>query len=198
MSEESRTDARAQDQPIKVLVVSRDRLFAAGLVDLLRVAGVDARACGAEQLDDLVRSGSVDGVQGGGVCSEGRSAAAFLDALVVEVDGLSEDQRQMLDRACRVAPLMEVISISTLPEVSDAVEACRSGVYAVLQYPVSSEEFIRAVVGAGRRKRRAELRMRQLESEHGWKQGAKARPGLEAGARSRPDRPGADGPQGER
>lgn len=87
------------------------------------------------------------------------------DVVVVDADRLQEDDWDALDRLRTEAPLVEVVLLSDAPGVPGAVRALRSGVFAVLQHPVTGEELIAAVCAAAERKRRAERRIRELSAE---------------------------------
>ena len=131
------------EQPIRVAVISADRVFADSLAVMLAGEGVAALrmapTAAAEPHD--------------------------LDVIVVESTGLDDPLWRTVEALRRDDPLVELVVVTSEPDVHDAVETVRSGAYTVLQYPVTGEELAAAVVAAGRRKRRATRRIHQINHE---------------------------------
>lgn len=146
--------------PIRVAVVSADPVYVQTLTEFLRRRGIEVSRAGADAASGL----DLDRV----------------DVLLVETHGAAADEWALLERVRRQAPLVEVVAISSDPLVREAVRALRAGLYAVLQYPVSGDQLAETIAGAGTRKRRAEVRMRQLNGNQEW-QGGRA-----GGRRRRP------------
>jgi len=86
------------------------------------------------------------------------------DVVVLEnVD--HEEEERLIARLRRTAPLAEVVVIATQRPVEEAMSTLRAGVFAVLIHPVAIVDLVNAITGALARKRRAEARIRQLESQ---------------------------------
>lgn len=151
-----RTELPGAPGPVHVLIASGDRVFASHLCACLAAEAMtvtlwEAPATGP--LPDL----------------------AGVDVLLIETFGLGEAQRELLDTLHEAAPLVEVVAISEDPAVENAVQALRAGVFAILEYPVSSDVIAREITRACERKRRAERRIRQLDDQGRWGEAA-ARP----------------------
>ena len=159
-------------RPIRVLVASGDRVFADHLCTCLaakHMAVTVWTASAGGRLPDLART----------------------DVLLVETYGLDEAQRDLLESLRDAAPLVEVVAISSDPAVEDVVQALRAGVFAVLEYPVSSDVIANEITRAGERKRRAELRIRELDGEARWGETAARAPG--GGTDGGSNEPGEEG-----
>lgn len=138
----------APESPIRVVVVSSDRVYASSLAEFLTAAGMTVRCLSPTQrLPDPV-------------LTEG-----WADVVLVEIHGLDSSEWRLLEDVRRREPLVEVVAISSDPVVEDAVCALREGVYSVLQYPVSSEQLADTITRAVARKRRAEGRLRELDED---------------------------------
>lgn len=131
----------APDDPIRVAVLSADRVFADSLAVMLAGDGMTA----LRVIPPTVVGG--------------------LDVVVVESPGLGDPLWQAVEALHREDPLVEVVVVTSEPDVHDAVETVRSGAFTVLQYPVTGEELTGAVLDAGRRKRRATRRIDQIDHE---------------------------------
>jgi len=141
---------------IQVLIASGDRVFADHLRACLAAKSMEVTLWAAPAVGPLPDLSGVD-------------------VLLVETFGLGEAQRELLDALHEAAPLVEVVAISSDPAVENAVQALRAGVFAILEYPVSSDVIAREITHACDRKRRAEQRIRQLDGEGRWGKSA-ARP----------------------
>ncbi|MBI5533795.1 MAG: hypothetical protein HY898_13830 [Deltaproteobacteria bacterium] len=130
---------------VKVLVVCREWAHWGWLRVCLQSGGIAVEPGDV----DLLRS-----VQG--------SDLARFDVLLFEAHDLDDVDLSILQRARETSPLTEVVAISAGGRVDDAVQALRSGVYAILLRPVSEDELVRTILAASERKRRAEGRMRAL------------------------------------
>lgn len=126
--------------PPRVAILSRDPAFAESL-----------RASFAATIVALPAGGS-------------DRVPADADVVVLEDLGHEEEQRVIEHLRCS-APLAEVVVIATHRPMEEAMSALRSGVFAVLTYPVSTDELVNEITRATSRKRRAEARIRQLESD---------------------------------
>lgn len=94
------------------------------------------------------------------------SGDALNDADVVVLEDLDRDEEQRVIAHLRSrAPLAEVVVIASHRPMEEAMSALRSGVFAVLTHPVSTQEIVNEIARAATRKRRAEARIRQLECE---------------------------------
>lgn len=124
----------------RVAVLSRDPAFA----ESLRASVADAMVV----LQDDVSPGEQDDV----------------DVVVLE-DLDHDEEERIIARLRSSAPLTEVVVIASHRPMEEAMSALRSGVFAVLTYPVSTNELVNEIASAAARKRRAEARIRQLESE---------------------------------
>lgn len=131
----------APNDPIRVAVLSADRVFADSLAVMLAGDGMTALR--------VIPATVVGG----------------LDVVVVESPGLGDPLWQAVEALHREDPLVEVVVVTSEPDVHDAVETVRSGAFTVLQYPVTGEELTEAVLAAGRRKRRATRRIDQIDHE---------------------------------
>jgi DNA-binding NtrC family response regulator len=140
-------------EPVHVLVASSDRAYAATLADFLRRRGMSVLRLAREP-----------------TCLE---SLAPTDVLLVETHGLASGEWELIDAIRRAAPLVEVVAISSEPVVPDAVGALRAGVFAVLEYPVSSEQLEQTIRDAAGRKRRADARIRELTREQPWERPAR-------------------------
>ena len=134
--------ARPED-PIRVAVLSADRVFADSLAVTLAGEGLFAVRLAPAQA----------------------AGSTGLDVVVVESSGLDDPLWRTAEALRLDDPLVELVVVTSEPDVHDAVETVRSGAYTVLQYPVSGEELAAAVVAAGRRKRRARRRINQIDHE---------------------------------
>ena len=161
------------DQPIRVLLASGDRVFADHLCTCLAAKNMAVTVWAAPA---------------GGLLPD----LALTDVLLVETYGLDEAQRELLDALRDAAPLVEVVAISSDPAVEDAVQALRAGVFAVLEYPVSSDVIANEITRAGERKRRAEHRIRQLDGEARWGGAARTVGGVEHGRETAPGEEGRE------
>lgn len=155
------------EPPIRVVVVSSDRVYASSLEEFLTAVGMTVRCLSPTQrLPDPVPT-------------EG-----WADVVLVEIHGLDSSEWRLLEDVRRREPLVEVVAISSDPVVEDAVCALREGVYSVLQYPVSSEQLADTITRAMARKRRAEGRLRELDEDRLGAAGAPG--GLVEGKRTGP------------
>ncbi len=94
------------------------------------------------------------------------SGDALDDADVIVLEDLDhEEEERVIARLRSSAPLREVVVIASHRPMEKALSALRSGVFVVLTYPVSTHELVNEIARAAARKRRAEARIRQLESE---------------------------------
>jgi len=102
--------------------------------------------------------------------TSGDAAACLADAdvLVVETAALGAPEWRLVEEIRRLVPLLEIVAISSGPLVRHAVRALRSGVFAVLEYPVSSALLVHTIASACDRKRKAEVRIRQLNDDEHW------------------------------
>jgi len=131
---------------IFVLAASRDDVKARGLLELLRSIGVAARGC---QPADLHAAPDL----------------AQADIVLFESPRLGDGDWAVLERVRERSPMVEILVASSDPEVAHAVQALRSGVFAVLQHPVTAEQLAAAVLGAYARKCRGEQRMLAISAE---------------------------------
>jgi DNA-binding NtrC family response regulator len=129
--------------PIRAVVACADGVFAEGLQSALVVHHIEVEVCSLAELEPAVklRLGS-------------------LDVVVMEVSELA-----VIDRLRQIAPLVEVVAVFTEQGVEGAVHALRAGAYAVLHDPFSERELVEAVRRACVRKRKAEMRIGQLNRE---------------------------------
>jgi DNA-binding NtrC family response regulator len=131
----------------RVLVASRDQVFARSLKASLESKGADV------QLWEGAAAARADGAQLEGV-----------DVLLIETHGLGEADASVVERVREHSPLIEIVAISEDPPVESAVQALRSGIYTLLAYPVSDDQILDAIRAATSRKRRGEERIRALET----------------------------------
>lgn len=130
---------------VRVLLVCRDSARAAWLRGCLQSRGI------------VVEPGDADTLRS----THGTDPACF-DVLLLEARALDDADLATLQRIRECSPLTEVVAISASGLVDDAVQALRSGVFAILLRPVAEDELIDTIVSASERKRRAEGRMRVL------------------------------------
>lgn len=150
MTTSSRRDGD-RTTPIRVVVASRDRVYAASLARQFADVGIVVTQC-----------------MPGEECESVAEDIGRADVLVMESDGSRDDERALLARVRALSPLVEVIAISAKTAVVEAVRGFRSGLFAVLELPVASEELVATVTDACRRKRRAEDRIRELDRAGNW------------------------------
>ena len=131
----------------RVLVASRDQVFARSLKESLEAKGA------AVQLWIGSAASSADGEQLEGI-----------DVLLIETHGLGETDGSLVERVREHSPMIEIVAISEDPPVESAVQALRSGIYTLLAYPVSDDQILDAIHAATSRKRRGEQRIKALET----------------------------------
>lgn len=85
-----------------------------------------------------------------------------VDVLLVETDGFRDPEWTLVERVRERSPLLEIIAISSDPNVETAVEVLRSGVFSVVSYPVSDDQLAEVILEACRRKRHGEERLKFL------------------------------------
>ncbi len=134
----------------RVLVASRDQVFARSLKVSLESKGAEVH------LWEGTGAWSAEGPQLEGV-----------DVLLVETYGLGDAEWSLVERVRERSPMIEIVAISEDPLVESAVQALRSGVYALFAYPVSDDQLMGAITEATARKRRGEQRIRALERAPG-------------------------------
>jgi DNA-binding NtrC family response regulator len=130
---------------VRVLVIWRERASADWLRRLLEGLGM------------VVESGDVtalDEAQGGEL--------ARFDVVLFEAWDLGEAELALLQRAREASPLTEIVALAKRALVDDAVQALRSGAFAILSRPVRDDEVARTTLAACERKRRAEGRLKAL------------------------------------
>jgi DNA-binding NtrC family response regulator len=130
----------------RVLVASRDRVFARSLEASLESKGAEVHLW-----------------EGPGAWSAEGPQLEEVDVLLVETYGLREAEWSLVERARERSPMVEIVAISEDPLVEGAVQALRSGVYTLLAYPVSDDQLLEAITEATARKRRGEKRIKALE-----------------------------------
>jgi DNA-binding NtrC family response regulator len=130
----------------RVLMASRDRVFARSLAASLESHGAEVRVW-----------------EGPGAWSADEPRLQGVDVLLVETCGLRQAEWSLVERVREVSPMVEIVAISDDPLVEGAVQALRSGVYTLLAYPVSDDQLLEAITQATARKRRGEQRIRALE-----------------------------------
>jgi DNA-binding NtrC family response regulator len=128
-----------------VLVASRDGTYARYLVERLRSIGMKA---------DHWVSPTDEHTAG--------PDPSRVDVLLLETDGFRDPDWTLVERVRDQAPLVEIIAISSDPNVEEVVEVLRSGVFSVVSYPVSDDQLAEVIVEACRRKRRGEERLKAL------------------------------------
>jgi DNA-binding NtrC family response regulator len=138
---------------VHVLIASSDRAYAATLADFLARRGMAVLRLTGEPA--------------------GPETLAPIDVLLVETHGLASGEWELIDGIRQAAPLVEVVAISSEPVVRDAVGALRSGAFAVLEYPVSSEQLEQTIRDAAGRKRRAQARILELNQDQPWERVAR-------------------------
>lgn len=143
--------AGMRDHPIRVLVASSDPVYAASMGELLASRGLAVQRFPMRAVD-----------------AGWPTPPAEVDVLLVEVPGLETAEWALVERLRRDAPLVEVVVVSANPVVEDAVLVLRSGAFAVLEPCVADEELVGTVRAAATRKRRAEVRIEQLNHDHPW------------------------------
>jgi DNA-binding NtrC family response regulator len=131
----------------RVLVASRDQVFARSLKESLDAKGAEV------QLWEGAGTSPADGAQLEGV-----------DVLLIETHGLGEADASLVERVREHSPMIEIVAISEDPPVESAVQALRSGVYTLLAYPVSDDQILDSIRAATSRKRRGEQRIKALET----------------------------------
>jgi len=132
--------------PLRVLIATSDPAYGSCLEDDLEARGMTIARHPLEQATVLAAS-----------------ELATIDVLLVEIHEPATLEWGLLERVRQIAPLVEVVAVSADPAVQRTVQALRTGVYAVLEYPVSSDLLAATLTEACRRKRRAEARMAQLD-----------------------------------
>jgi DNA-binding NtrC family response regulator len=130
----------------KVLVASRDRVFARSLQGPLEARGAEVHLW-----------------EGPGDWSADGALPESIDVLLIETWGLGAPEWSLVEQVRDRSPMIEIVAISEDPVVGAAVEALRSGVYTLLPYPVSDAQLLEAIAEATSRKRRGEERIRDLE-----------------------------------
>jgi DNA-binding NtrC family response regulator len=149
------------ERAVRVLVASNDLVYGDSLRSRLSRTGME--------VEQQTVAAAVD---------RSNTALARVDVMLVEATGLSPDDWRGLDRVRQRSPLVELVLIAADPQVREAVSALRSGVFAVLQHPISGPELARTLVSACTRKRHAEARIWQLNHDRRWTlQDAPAPPG---------------------
>jgi DNA-binding NtrC family response regulator len=131
---------------VRVLVAARTEVVRRGLVDQLRSLGLE------------VQSGEPADLEAG-------PDLAGTDVLVYGAARLAEDELTLLEHVRERSPLVEVVVVSSDQGVDHTVQALRSGVYALLPAPATTEQLATTIVGAYARKRHGEQRMRALGPE---------------------------------
>ena len=134
---------RSSDPPLVVAIASSDRVYTKSLIDLFNHEGFSSFSV------DLSRAVN-------------RADLADIDVLVLDISGLAIDEVELVVRLQRFEPLIEVVAIAGDSPVADAVKALRSGVFTVLQHPVPTAGLLDAIIQAGRRHRRAWVRLAEL------------------------------------
>ena len=127
-------------------MASHDPVYAACLEASLRARGMDAVPAEPRRMT------TGDGLD-----------LDSVDVLLLETWGLGDSEWALVERVRDRSPMTEIVAISSDPEVEGAVQALRSGVFAVLAYPVSDDQLVEAIAAACARKRRGEQRMKALE-----------------------------------
>ena len=130
-------------EAIRVLVTSGDSVYAKYLEERLEHEGMGVVRWSADAPPNL-------------------RDLAGVDVVLVETHELGDAGWMLLEMVREQAPLTEIVVISSEPPVESAVQAFRSGVFAILPYPVSDVQLINAITSACRRKRHGEERMRNL------------------------------------
>ena len=148
-------------ESIRVVVLSADRVFADSLAAIL--AGEGLRALRLEP------------------AAAAASGPTEVDVVVLESPGPGDPLWGAAEALRKHDPLVELVVVTSDPDVRDAVETVRSGAFTVLEYPVSGQELAGAVLAAGRRKLRAARRIDQIDHEsyddEAWVQPASSREG---------------------
>ncbi|MFH1176923.1 MAG: hypothetical protein V1750_05910 [Acidobacteriota bacterium] len=132
--------------PVRLLIASSDAVYRRYLADRLR-------SCGIEVLP----------WEEGDKESGERLDASRVDVLLVETHGLDDADWALIEEVRDRAPLIEIIAISSDPQVENAVQALRSGVFEILTYPVSDSHLVNAITSACSRKRYGEDRIKATE-----------------------------------
>ncbi len=138
---------RDVSQPVakmRVLVATRDPAVARRLLELLRATGME------------VRWGEPDRIEGND------PELSVADILVIEAPSFGDAEQALVERVRERSPMAEIVFLSAEPAIEGAVEAYKTGVYAVLPSPVSRKQLVEALQGASGRKRRGEQRIRAM------------------------------------
>lgn len=135
--------------PAHVLIASRDQAYAHVLARTLLAQGMEALVWSRPWNELPVRD-----------------RLGWIDVLLVETEGLTDAEWDLLEAMREESPVTEVIAISSEPLLEDAVQALRAGAFSVLEYPVSSGQLVNEISKACARKRHGEQRLRQLGAEH--------------------------------
>ncbi len=134
-----------------VIIASNDKVYAENLGDELEMCGMEVRLFRLQAF----------------VLATNHSPFA-VDVVLVETHELEQGGWDLLEEIREAAPLVEVVAISSLPAIRESVCAMRTGVFAVLQYPVTGADLERTIVEACKRKRRAEKRIKKLNHDAHW------------------------------
>jgi two-component system, NtrC family, response regulator GlrR len=129
----------------RVLVISADSLYARLLQELLQRTGMQAQRWEAT-----------------GVDPQSTTDLAEIDVLLVEIHAPGDRESSLVDLVRERSPMVEIVVISSDPDVEDAIQALRRGVFAVLTYPVDDDHLVGAITDAFARKRRGEERIQVL------------------------------------
>lgn len=132
--------------PVRVLLITSDTAYAAVLGKDLSSRGMIVSVPSAQSVD--------------APCTK---KPHELDVVVAEIHGVDDAEWQTIETIRASCPLVEVVAISSAPEITHAVAAMRAGAYDVLGYPVTCDQLAEVVTRAGSRKRHGEARLRELD-----------------------------------
>lgn len=91
-----------------------------------------------------------------------------VEVALIDADRIDDEDLAAIERLRAADPLLELVLLAGGPDVEEAVRALRSGVFAVLEHPVSGDEVAAAIAAAAERHARARRRIRELARESGW------------------------------
>ena len=134
---------RSSHPPLVVAIASSDRVYTKSLIDLFNHEGFSSFHLDLSQ-------------------AANQADLADVDVLVLDISGLAIDEVELVACLQQFEPLIEVVAIAGDSPVADAVKALRSGVFTVLQHPVPTARLLDAIIQAGRRHRRAWVRLAEL------------------------------------
>lgn len=138
------TAASPTGAKVRVLVATRDPAVAHSLLELLRASGME------------VHWGEPERIQAADPQLD------LTDVLLVEAPSYGDAEQALVEEVRARSPMAETVFLAADATAESAVEAYRTGVYAVLPSPVGRQELLEALGAASRRKHRAEERIQEL------------------------------------